>query len=305
LWIVDGENSSAGTFRDKFPGVAPRLHFPAIDRPRFVQERRLGCARNSPRNVGCLAGRISGKRLEVCMNSRAFVGGIALAAGSVVCLCSAHAADLPRARAPAPMAPVAYVPAVYNWSGFYVGGNLGAGFADSSWSDPFTGAHNDFSKSGFIGGGQIGANVQFNALVLGIEGDFDWTGLKGSSHDSLGNAINTNTQWTSTVTGRVGAAFDRLLVYGKGGVAFAHDKDSLTDIVGNAASASLTRTGWTAGAGLEYAFAPNWSAKIEYDYLSFGPDTVNLATPHFPAYSANPSLNVQEVKAGINFKFGP
>jgi outer membrane immunogenic protein len=239
------------------------------------------------------------------MNSRAFVGGIALAAGTVVCLCSAHAADLPRARAPAPVAPVAYVPPVYNWSGIYVGGNLGAGFADSSWSDPFTGAHNNFSKSGFIGGGQIGANVQFNALVLGIEGDFDWTGLKRSSQDSLGNAINTNTQWTSTVTGRVGAAFDRLLVYGKGGVAFAHDKDSLTDIVGNTASASLTRTGWTAGAGLEYAFAPNWSAKIEYDYLGFGPDTVNLATTHFPTFSANPSLNVQEVKAGINFKFGP
>jgi outer membrane immunogenic protein len=210
-----------------------------------------------------------------------------------------------RLKPPAPVAPVAYAPPVYNWSGFYVGGNLGAGFADSSWTDPFTGAHDTFNKSGFLGGGQVGANVQFNALVLGIEGDFDWTGLKGSGHDSLGNTIGTNTQWTSTVTGRVGAAFDRLLVYGKGGVAFAHDHDSLNDIAGGAATTSLTRTGWTAGAGLEYAFAPNWSAKIEYDYLGFGSETVNLPTTVFPTYSSSASLNIQEVKAGINFKFGP
>jgi outer membrane immunogenic protein len=256
---------------------------------------------------------LSGKRLEVCMNSRAFVGGVAIAAGSIVSICistrlcigSAQAADLPPARRPAAVAPVAYAPPVYNWSGIYVGGNLGAGFAHSSWSDPFTGADNTFNKTGFIGGGQIGANWQIDALVLGIEGDFDWTGLKGSTHDSLANTINTDTQWTSTVTGRIGAAFDRLLVYAKGGVAFAHDKDSLNDTFGNTATASLTRTGWTAGAGLEYAFAPNWTARIEYDYLGFGNETLNLSTPTTPAYSTNTSLNVQEVKAGINFKFGP
>jgi outer membrane immunogenic protein len=147
--------------------------------------------------------------------------------------------------------------------------------------------------------------VQFSSLVLGIEGDFDWTSLKGSGHDSFGNVINTNTQWTATVTGRVGAAFDRLLVYGKGGVAFAHDSDSLNDVFGGSASSSVTRTGWTAGAGLEYAFAPNWSARIEYDYLGFGSEALSLPTEHFSTYSSNASLNVQEVKAGINFKFGP
>jgi outer membrane immunogenic protein len=243
------------------------------------------------------------------MNSRAFVGGIAFAAGSIIgtcaCLHSAHAADLPPKRVPAAVAPVAYAPPVYNWSGIYVGGNLGGGFARSSWSDSFTGANNMFDSSGFIGGGQIGANWQINALVLGIEGDFDWTGLKGSGHDSVGNLINTDTQWTSTVTGRIGAAFDRLLIYGKGGVAFAHDKDSLNDFSGNTASTSFTRTGWTAGAGLEYAFAPNWSAKIEYDYLDFGNESLNLSTPTSPGYTTNASLKVQEIKAGINFKFGP
>jgi len=239
------------------------------------------------------------------MTLRAFVGGVAFAAGSVACIHAASAADLPPARMPPAVAPVVYAPPVYNWTGIYVGGNIGGGFANSSWSDPITGANNTFSKDGFIGGGQIGANVQFNWLVLGIEGDFDWTGLKGNGTDSSLNSINTKTQWTSTVTGRVGAAFDRLLVYGKGGIAFADDKSTLNDIAGGTASTTFTRTGWTAGVGLEYAFYQNWSAKLEYDYLGFGSQVLNLPTAAFPAYTSNASLNVQEVKAGINFKFGP
>jgi outer membrane immunogenic protein len=239
------------------------------------------------------------------MSLRSFAGGVAFAAGSVVCVCSASAADLPPAPRPQAVAPVVFAPPVYNWTGIYVGGNLGGGFANSSWSDPFTAGTNTFNKGGFIGGGQIGGNLQYNWLVVGIEGDFDWTGLKGSGTDSAGNAINTQTQWTSTVTGRVGAAFDRLLVYGKGGVAFADDKSTLNDTFGGSANTTLTRTGWTAGVGLEYAFYQNWSAKVEYDYLGFGSQTLSLPTAAFPTYSTSASLNVQEVKAGINFKFGP
>jgi outer membrane immunogenic protein len=237
------------------------------------------------------------------MNSRVFVGGFVLAVGSVAFICSAAAADLPPARMPAAVAPVAYAPPVYNWTGFYIGGNIGGGFADSRWSDPFGGSHNKFTDSGFLGGGQIGYNAQYNWLVLGVEGDFDWTNLKGSGTDSLGNSINTKTEWTSTATGRIGAAFDRLLVYGKGGVAFAHDHSALNDVFGGSASTSQTRTGWTAGAGLEYALDRNWSAKVEYDYLGFGSQTLNLATPALPTYASNASLNVQEVKAGINYHF--
>jgi outer membrane immunogenic protein len=238
------------------------------------------------------------------MISRLWVGGAALAAGTLA-YASAHAADLPRPLPPPAVAPVVYAPPVYNWSGIYVGGNLGGGFANSSWTDFFTGGNDTFSKSGFIGGGQIGANVQYNWLVLGVEGDFDWAGLTGSGNDSLGNSINTKTEWTSTVTGRVGAAFDRLLVYGKGGVAFAEDQSTLNNLAGTSASTTFNRTGWTAGAGLEYAFYGNWSAKVEYDYLGFGSQTLNLPTVTFPTYSSSASLNVQEVKAGINFKFGP
>lgn len=241
------------------------------------------------------------------MMLRAFVGGLALAAGAGLSIGAGTAADLPVRVAPPTVPPVAYVQPVYNWSGFYVGGHIGGGFADSSWSDPFTGANNTFNKLGFLGGGQVGANIQFNALVLGVEGDFSWTGLglKGTGTDSSGNTIGTTTNWTSTVTGRVGAAFDRLLVYGKGGVAFAQDQSSLTDLGANTASTTFMRTGWTAGAGLEYGLSQNWSAKIEYDYLGFGSKALNFSTPLQPAYTTNANLNVQEVKAGLNFRFGP
>ena len=240
------------------------------------------------------------------MTLRVHVGAIAFAAGTAVSICAGAAADLPIAKASAPVAPVSYAPAaIYSWTGFYIGGQAGAGFGRSSWSDPFTGANNAFNSGpSFLGGGQIGANYQVNVLVLGVEGDFNWPGLRGSGTDSIGNAINTNTNWTSTVTGRVGAAFDRLLIYGKGGVAFARDQRGFTDLAGISTSNAFMRTGWTAGAGLEYGITKNWSVKIEYDYLSFGSQVLNFTTPTTPLYTSNASLNVQEIKAGLNFRFG-
>lgn len=239
------------------------------------------------------------------MTSRLFAGCLALA-GVVVFSCAAGAADLPPAPAPMPpAAPVAYAPQVYNWTGIYFGGHIGGGYSASSWSDPITGLSNDtFNDWGFLGGAQVGGNVQFNRLVLGLEGDFSWTNLKESGTDSLGDALNTNVQWTSTVTGRVGAAFDRLLVYGKGGLALAQDQSGLTDFAGTSVSTSFMRTGWTAGAGLEYALDNNWSAKIEYDYLGFGSKTLDFTTPALGTVSTSADLNVQEIKAGINFRFG-
>jgi outer membrane immunogenic protein len=239
------------------------------------------------------------------MISRVLRGGFVMAAGTALCIVAARAADLPPAPPVAPVAPVAYAPPVYNWSGFYVGGHVGGGYASSSWSDPFTATSDTFnSGAGFLGGAQVGANAQFNALVLGIEGDFSWTDLKGSGADSIGDTINTYPEWTSTVAGRIGVAFDRLLVYGKGGLALAEDQSSLTDLGGNTASTSFLRTGWTAGGGLEYGLTDNWSAKIEYDYLAFGSQPMNFTTPLLGTVTSNASLNVQEVKAGLNFRFG-
>jgi outer membrane immunogenic protein len=242
------------------------------------------------------------------MSSRAFIGGLVFAAGTAVSICSAAAADLPVRPAPAPAAPVTYGAPAYNWTGFYVGGHIGGAYGASSWSDPLTGGSNTSNSWGFLGGGQVGGNVQFNSLVLGVEGDFSWLGgmgLNNKTTDSIGNALSTKPNWTSTVTGRIGAAFDRLLIYGKGGLALAQDESSLTDLGGNVASTTLTRTGWTAGAGLEYALDNNWSARIEYDYLGFGNQALNFSTPLSPSYSTNANLNIQEVKAGLDFKFGP
>lgn len=242
------------------------------------------------------------------MDLRAHVGGALIAAAFGLVAPSASAADLAVPPAPAPVAPVVSAPeAIYNWTGFYIGGDLGAGFAHSSWSDPFSGLRDRFNTGpGFIGGGEVGANYQWKMLVVGVEGDFNWTGLglKGSGSDSLGDSINTNTQWTSTVTGRVGAAFDRLLVYGKGGAAFAQDQSGFTDLAGNSASNTFTRTGWTAGLGLEYGITRNWSAKLEYDYLAFGSEPLNFTTATPTTFSSNGRLDIQEVKAGINFRFG-
>jgi opacity protein-like surface antigen len=240
------------------------------------------------------------------MTLRAFVGGLALAAGTAVSVCSAVAADLPPAPPlPRPVAPIAYAPPVYNWTGIYFGGHFGGGDAGSTWTDPLTGTGADkFNSWGFLGGVQVGGNIQFNRLVLGVEGDFSWTNIKNKGTDSVGEALNTNVPWTSTVTGRVGAAFDRLLLYGKGGLAFAQDKSTFTDLAGNSSSTSFMRTGWTAGAGLEYALDGNWSAKIEYDYLGFGSKALNFNTLDLGPVTSNSTLNVQEIKAGINFRFG-
>jgi outer membrane immunogenic protein len=243
------------------------------------------------------------------MPSRGLAGGMAFAAGALVVVSctfcsSARAADLrPAPPIPAPAPPIAYAPQVYNWTGIYVGGHIGAGFVGSSFSDPIAGGSETFDNSGFLGGGQVGANAQFNRMVVGVEGDFSWMNLSNGSTDSIGVKVNTDVQWTSTATGRIGAAFDRLLVYGKGGLALAQDKSSLTDLSGNTASDGFLRTGWTAGAGFEYAFTDNWSAKVEYDYLGFGPQAMNFTTP---TGSVSPSarLNVQEVKAGVNLRFG-
>jgi outer membrane immunogenic protein len=239
-----------------------------------------------------------------CLARQAFASGLGFAAAVAFCAEAATAADLPLARAP--VAPVASAPAaIYTWTGFYIGGQIGAGVGRSSWSDPLTGASNSFtSGAGFLGGGQVGANYQWNVLVLGVEGDFNWTGMKGNGSDFLGEAIGTETQSTSTIAGRVGAAFNRLLIYGKGGAAFARDRGTFTDLAGNIASSAFTRTGWTAGAGLEYGITTNWSAKIEYDYLSFGSQPLNFMTATPTTYASRASLNAQEIKAGIYFRFG-
>jgi outer membrane immunogenic protein len=232
---------------------------------------------------------------------RILIAGLfALAAGG-----QAFAADLPM---PAPVPPPAYVPVVpfYNWTGFYIGINGGGALGSSNWSDPIDGSSGNFSPSGFLIGGTVGANYQIGSFVLGVEGDGDWTNLDGTTTNAgcAGVGCETRSNWLATVRGRAGWAWDRVLFYGTGGAAFANVQAG----AGALPFGSSTQTGWTAGAGVEYAFTPNWTAKVEYLFVdlanaSCGVGNCGGGLPG-PGVNTAVSLNENIIRGGINFKFG-
>ena len=199
--------------------------------------------------------------------------GICAAAFAVA---PAIAADLPlKAPPPAP------VP-VFSWNGFYIGAN--------------------------IGGGQVGFNYQMNNFVFGIEGDIDATSLKKTGPGVV-TGIGTlqasaSTDWVATLAGRIGFAFDRWMLYAKGGGAWVQNSATLTNLTtGASVSGSNTNSGWVLGVGAEWAFAGPWSAKIEYDHLEFG--NKSFAAPVIAAGDTfNQSRNIDMVKFGIKYRFG-
>jgi outer membrane immunogenic protein len=232
----------------------------------------------------------------------------------------ASAADL--GARPITKAPMAAPIAAYDWSGFYIGAHIGGTSADKDWSVvpatvfaplgvviPVPGAFSIGSHraEGFIAGGQAGFNWQTGAWVFGLEGQFSWTNADGE-HVCLGGVLTCRTEmnWMATAAGRVGYAFNNLLVYAKGGAAFV-DEDHSIFITGapglGAATGSVTRTGWMVGAGLEWGFTPNWSAKIEYNFMDFGDDTVTFAFAGAPLINLNVDQQVHVVKGGINYRF--
>lgn len=232
------------------------------------------------------------------MRSLLVLAGLAAMSGAAV------AADISRPVYKAP--PAGALPVAYDWTGFYVGGHVGYGWAEKDWRDAF-GLNVSNKANGLLGGGQVGFNYQIGQFVLGAEGDFSWSGIKGGTNTigvigaPLGAAFNTDVNWVSTLTGRAGIAFDRWLVYGKGGVAWANDSFT-TNLYTAPASVEVTQTriGWTAGAGVEYAFAPQWSAKLEYNYMDFGNKAVSFA----PGTTTDIDQQIHAVKLGVNYKFG-
>jgi outer membrane immunogenic protein len=208
----------------------------------------------------------------------------------------ASAADIQRPVYKAP--PAGVMPMQYDWTGFYIGGHVGYGWAQKDWRDGF-GLNISQQANGFLGGGQAGFNYQIGQFVLGVEGDGSWSGMSGSTNAFASN-FNTDVDWTATLTGRAGMAFDRWLVYGKGGVAWARDRYSTNFYTVPGAEVKDTRTGWTVGAGVEYAFAPQWSAKLEYNYMNFGTERVSFA----PGTFTDIEQNLHAVKFGVNYKFG-
>ncbi len=197
------------------------------------------------------------------------------------------------------------VASTYNWSGGYVGLTAGYGWGDSKFNDG--GESNPFDIKGFIGGVTVGYNYQFNQnWVAGIEADLSYSGIKGSfGPGNLGEpgggswtcgsgACVTKVDWYSTVRGRIGYAFDNILVYGTGGLAVGHVKSGIDN--SSSYQASRTNVGWTAGGGVEYAFNQNWTAKLEYLHVDLG--WTGLSNGFFKS-----DAKFDAVRIGLNYKF--
>ena len=242
------------------------------------------------------------------MKFAAAVGGVALA-----CLASlpSRAADVTLAPQPVKAAP-GYIPAYFWWTGFYVGATIGGGFGNETFFDPFGGQSASLSLSSFLAGGYSGINYQIGSLVIGAEGDFIGAFSKGTATDPAGDTLKSKVFWTSSLTPRVGWAFDRLLVYGKGGVGFAYHREQIAGptIIGVPPAGSAVSVGWTAGAGVEWAVTEHWIARLEYDYFRF-PNKGEFLTGNFPATfvcvgscgGTVLGFNFNEAKVGVAWKF--
>jgi outer membrane immunogenic protein len=220
----------------------------------------------------------------------------------------ASAADLPARVAPAaPM--IAAVP-VFTWTGFYVGVNAGYGWNtnDERYYDTTLGIVVDNSSDGgFVGGGQIGYNMQFGSFVVGVETDLQYADIGGSNNTYVGGVYygdRSGDAWFGTVRARAGVAFDRALIYATGGFAYGdvgHGSSTFGDpLLGTYyASNDDVNTGWTLGGGVEYAFTNNLTMKVEGLYVNL--DTENNYTG---IYADRDNAEFGVVRAGLNFKFG-
>jgi outer membrane immunogenic protein len=181
---------------------------------------------------------------------------------------------------------------IYNWTGFYLGLNGGGGWGHSSWDRA-----GGLDLSGGVVGGTAGFNWQTGQIVLGIEADADWSGVSGSTSTLCPAGCATTNDWLGTVRGRLGFAFDRFLPYVTGGLAVGDNHATTPGFPG----ATQTNLGWTVGAGLEFAFLGNWSAKAEYLHIDLGSFncglSCGLATPDNISFSAN------LLRGGINYRF--
>ena len=280
----------------------------------------------------------------------AAVAGSALLSGIV----TAGAADM--AVKALPVAP----PPAFSWTGFYIGANAGGAWTPNYGNTDFGPVFPGFivlapqaaiptvfpgqlatlngggSKSGFIGGGQIGYNWQVNQFVLGVEADAVGTDLKGSTASGsrtfgppiiLAPVTQTVTvdfghvEWMASFRGRAGFAWDRALFYATGGAAVAGIGGSTTTVVNGPGIAipagsfsasnggSTTRWGWTVGGGVEWAFSQNWSLAGEYRHTDFGNRDTTYSVPDgfggvFAAGTSSSRLTVDQATARLNYRFG-
>lgn len=256
----------------------------------------------------------------------------ALAAAAVGTASTAMAADLPVKAAVMP------VVAAFNWTGFYVGGNIGYGWANGDTAfDPLPSAAAFINLApttlrpdpkGVVGGLQLGYNWQTGRFVLGVEADIQASRMSGTVTQTpiIQNngtpfpgagflQASQKTNWFGTVRGRAGFLVqDTLLVFATGGLAYGHvDYTANTDFrpAGTTqypASVGKTKTGWTVGGGVEWAFMQNWSAKFEYLHYRLGDETQTVnAVPLLPPFQVRYTWRTTAdiVRAGLNWHFAP
>jgi outer membrane immunogenic protein len=263
---------------------------------------------------------------------------LVVAVAWIIAASRAFAADLPVRTGPPP----AYYPVatIYDWGGGYIGINGGYAFGQSEWgSDPRNPSSNSSTGNFHVNGGLVGVTMgvsgQFGAFVLGVEGDFDWQGVRGTSGSTFCTSLFTSTalppppvtgaglscktasNWLGTFRARFGYAWDRVLFYGTAGGAGANVETGLNGLPYQ----NNAEWGWTVGAGVEVALAENWTFKVEYLFVdlagnatcnhgySCGYDaaaalTGNPPTTTQPSSSMAVKLNENIVRVGLNFKFG-
>lgn len=256
---------------------------------------------------------------------------LAGAFGAALAICSAQAADLYRPDGAGGLKDGVYAPAPL-WTGFYVGVNGGYAWSaeDSKVSadvekrrrnvDPSA----KFDEEGGFGGGQIGYNYQIDRILLGVEADLQGGDVSGDKtvtaslsnghHEGVADAKSA-LDYFGTVRGRIGYTFDRSLVYATGGFAYGGVKDTLAVTAtshgfssASSASADETATGYVVGGGLEYAFTPSLSGKIEYQYIDLGSDRLDgkaLAHCTHAAGEATFDHAYNTVRVGLNYHIAP
>lgn len=227
-----------------------------------------------------------------------------LALGCAMMSAPAFAADLPqRTAAPAPM--LAPTP-VYSWQGFYAGLSLGYAWENVAYNN-FGATTSNFNPNGVIGGGYVGYNFQVApSVVLGVEGDVEGGSVRQSVNPiafaiPFGSNVTLTNDFRASVRARAGVSMDRALLYATGGVAFGNfNLKSNWGAAGLSEQWNVGRSGWTLGAGVEYAFTPNWIGRVEYRFTSFG----NFS--HFSPVVGPTTQRVNDnaVRAGIAYKFG-
>jgi outer membrane immunogenic protein len=210
---------------------------------------------------------------------------------------ASQAADIPRPVYRGEIRPMELP--YYNWSGFYLGINGGYAWGTSGWTVAPVNVL-DAKPTGWLVGLTAGYNLQFGSVVVGIEADYDWADIKSSDTCAAVFVCGTKSSYLATVRGRLGYAFDRFLPYVSGGAAVG---DIRADIPLVALSSRSHQVGWTVGGGLEYGFAGNWSAKLEYLYVDLGSFDSGFVAP---LAAANIDFKDNIVRAGLNYRFsGP